>query len=685
MENLYLSPSKKSVSRCWYCGLTIISLVLTLFLAPLTSTAQKTSDITGNILGIAPVISPANGTAIDGNAYANYHPDSVLYVTYPDGTPVEKEDSVGVQVVHYFGTSGDIFLWNDIDFGLCNGPWDGPGGGVLTVVGDTVYAIPPPGTEYTPGVDDDTVVVYVDDITNKDPTVFITSSKIDDDPNTYKWGEGSNPTKNEIQSAGALFSWGDPSLYGIDGKKGNPKDLWCAFAGDREDTDGSSYIDFEFLQAALWIDSIPEGSASGHFHSDGPDGGRTVDDYLISVEFQQGGADANVIVQRWTYDGLDSQGNPAYSYHVVPSDLVDTENGYPYGAILATVNTEKTYVTFPAFGQTETASITPYCSGVAQTPIEIPNMPYYNVNQWCEGAVNIGALFKLAEKPCYTISTVFIRTRSSGNGPSTLKDIPGPPIQLNITVGTTVAAIHTNVECYGTATGSITATADGEYPDYTYTLLSATNDSLDTKVSAGSVKFENLLAGGYRVAVIDAESCSSDTTDVITITQPPLLTVNAGSDIYVCYEDNEVDLTAAASGGTPGYSYEWFIDAGLSQSAGTGSQITVNPTSTMTYYVRATDQNNCTATDDVDVIVNPAISVDAGTDVYVCYEDNEVTLTATPSGGSGSYSYLWSTGATTASITVSPTSDTNYSVTVTDTGFSPTNGVACSATDDVDV
>lgn len=43
-----------------------------------------------------------------------------------------------------------------------------------------------------------------------------------------------------------------------------------------------------------------------------------------------------------------------------------------------------------------------------------------------------------------------------------------------------------------------------------------------------------------------------------------------------------------------------------------------------------------------------------------------VTLTATPSGGSPPYSYLWSTGETTQSITVTPAATTIYSVDVTD-------------------
>ena len=64
-------------------------------------------------------------------------------------------------------------------------------------------------------------------------------------------------------------------------------------------------------------------------------------------------------------------------------------------------------------------------------------------------------------------------------------------------------------------------------------------------------------------------------------------------------------------------------------------------------------------------------TANAGPDQTICDEDS-VTLTATASGGVPGYTYLWSTGATSASITFTPIGDPNtdifidYSVTVTD-------------------
>ncbi|MGY3793784.1 collagen-binding domain-containing protein [Aquimarina sp. 433] len=102
----------------------------------------------------------------------------------------------------------------------------------------------------------------------------------------------------------------------------------------------------------------------------------------------------------------------------------------------------------------------------------------------------------------------------------------------------------------------------------------------------------------------------------------------------------------------------------------TTASITVSPEEDTTYSVTVTNCNGCTATDEVVVTVKSAV-VDAGDDQNVCLGE-EVTLTATGEG-----TFVWSTGETTESITVSPTETTTYTVTAT--------SGSCEATDSVTV
>lgn len=161
----------------------------------------------------------------------------------------------------------------------------------------------------------------------------------------------------------------------------------------------------------------------------------------------------------------------------------------------------------------------------------------------------------------------------------------------------------------------------------------------------------------YTVTVTDVNGCTDE--DDVTVTVNTLPVANAGADDAVC-------LGACATlTATGGIAYEW--NTGVQTAA-----ITVCPGVTTTYTVTVTDVNGCQAADDVTVTVNPLPAASAGPDQAICLGDC-ATLTA-----SGGVAYVWSTGATTASINVCPTVNTVYNVTVTDA-----NG--CSATDEADV
>ena len=70
-----------------------------------------------------------------------------------------------------------------------------------------------------------------------------------------------------------------------------------------------------------------------------------------------------------------------------------------------------------------------------------------------------------------------------------------------------------------------------------------------------------------------------------------------------------------------------------------------------------------------------SITADA-TELTCTNTDVEITSTVSVQ---GTASYLWSNGETTQSIDV--TDAGSYTVTVTDTGFTPTDGVSCTASD----
>ncbi|MFD2561045.1 hypothetical protein ACFSR1_00085 [Aquimarina rubra] len=166
----------------------------------------------------------------------------------------------------------------------------------------------------------------------------------------------------------------------------------------------------------------------------------------------------------------------------------------------------------------------------------------------------------------------------------------------------------------------------------------------------------------YSVTVSNCADCT--TTDEVNVFVNDA-TVNLGADINMCAEE-AVELNAGIAD-----SYLW-------STGETTQYITVTPTQDTTYSV-VVNQNGCEASDEIMVSVSN-ISVDAGDDKSMDQGDAEVSLTANTVGDVESY--LWSTGATTASITVSPDVTTTYKVTVTKNGCIAEDSVTVNVSSD---
>ena len=156
----------------------------------------------------------------------------------------------------------------------------------------------------------------------------------------------------------------------------------------------------------------------------------------------------------------------------------------------------------------------------------------------------------------------------------------------------------------------------------------------------------------YTVTVTNDTGCSSEVSRLIEVY--PLPEVNITGNNQICLNDQTTLIASSAS------SYIWSTGA-------TTASITVSPESTTIYSVTATDSNGCVATEEylVNVLGISNVAVIDVQAANICIGENTI-LSAVLQGGIPS-SYLWSTGATTPSITVTPSSNTTYSVTITDT------------------
>ena len=157
-------------------------------------------------------------------------------------------------------------------------------------------------------------------------------------------------------------------------------------------------------------------------------------------------------------------------------------------------------------------------------------------------------------------------------------------------------------------------------------------------------------SGTHTVTLISTNAAGSSASTSTTITVNPLPPVAATSQT-IC---NGSPATITGSGAT---TYSW-------SSGPTTASITVSPATTTTYTVTGTS-GGCSKTATSIVTVNPLPPV-AATSQTIC-NGSPATIT-----GSGATTYSWSSGPTTASITVSPATTTTYTVTGTSGGCSKT-------------
>jgi gliding motility-associated-like protein len=245
----------------------------------------------------------------------------------------------------------------------------------------------------------------------------------------------------------------------------------------------------------------------------------------------------------------------------------------------------------------------------------------------------------------------------------------------NSSAGTVTISSQTNVLCFGMSTGAATATASGGSSPYDYVWTGAGGTLQTTNNIAGSNSITGLAAGTYTITVTDNAGCTS--TSPVTITQPASgASVSLSSTTDASCGASNGSATVTAAGGTSPYDYVWSGSSGTLQTtnniAGPNS---LNSLPAGTYTVTVTDNNNCTAT--VTATINntggPAVSITSQTNI-LCFGSSTGDATATASGGSGPYDYVW-TGSSGTLLTTNNISGPNslsaiaagtYTISVTD-------------------
>jgi subtilisin-like proprotein convertase family protein len=255
----------------------------------------------------------------------------------------------------------------------------------------------------------------------------------------------------------------------------------------------------------------------------------------------------------------------------------------------------------------------------------------------------------------YLWSTTPVQTGISATGLTaatytvTVTDANGCSTTTSTTISTPTqlgsSVTVTDATCTVGNDGSATVSATGGQIPYTYNW---SNGQTGATVSG-------LSGGAYTVTVRDANGCT--TTNLATINQPTSLNVTATAVDVACNSGTDGSISLTITGGNPPLTFNW--------SSGQSIQDITN-LAAGSYTVTVTDGSGCRAVVSASVAEPTQLTLSTSSTPASCFGSLDGSASVMAQGGTGIYTYLWSSTPAQTGATAIGLAAANYTVTVTD-------------------
>jgi len=204
--------------------------------------------------------------------------------------------------------------------------------------------------------------------------------------------------------------------------------------------------------------------------------------------------------------------------------------------------------------------------------------------------------------------------------------------------------VLSQINCFGDNNGvlQINNLGGGSSP---FTIVNLNNSNTLNNITNFPVTLNNLSAGSYSIEVSDANGCKQILFS--SINQPTQLNVSVAGNSTLC-AGNSASITSNASGGTAPYTFNW------APGGGSNPNITVTPNVNTTYTLTVTDNNGCSSSANIAIIVSPKPNASIINNGLVGCAPVCASFSLTQAQGAG-YNYNWqfnSAAPTTTAISV---------------------------------
>jgi gliding motility-associated-like protein len=221
-------------------------------------------------------------------------------------------------------------------------------------------------------------------------------------------------------------------------------------------------------------------------------------------------------------------------------------------------------------------------------------------------------------------------------------------IPVNSINGPTANIIGVDPTCSTNCDGSVSVANSGGTPPYTVIWQPGGQ--------SGTI-INNVCAGTYTAVVTDAAGCATVATATLTAPAPLALSTSFVQNVF-CGGQCTGIATVVASGGNLPYTYSW--------TAGGGNQATANNLCAGTYTATVTDASGCTQSVTVTITQPTQLNVLVNATPASCGGTCDGSASASATGGTGPYTFVWTTPGNPTGTSVSNLCAGTYSVTGTD-------------------